>query len=178
MLLLTLVVAFMMLAATPAMACGRWHRPPPSGDQVMVFNAQDPTAPFGLHGCEDMSWFGTIEIGHRTYGMALYPDYAQPVPGDLFAYGEYWKIFSGKFRTDDDGMLKRCTPGRVLMAGYDEGIGGYPDGTFGSEGTVDYAVPRFRRWLGDTVHQDGTVGMVSVAGLTDVFGFNGHFEIE
>ena len=103
LLVLGLIVALSLIAATPVSAEGPSHgRQPPSGVQVMALN-NNPD-PFGiptpgLYGCEEISWFGTIAIDGKTFGMALYanPDYAGAFP----AYGEFWKIFTGKFKTKD-----------------------------------------------------------------------------
>ena len=178
LLVLALAVALSLIAATPVTAKAPNHdRQPPSGDQVMVLN--DNPDPFGdpmpgLYGCEDISWFGTIVIDGKTFGMALYanPDFVGP-PG---TYGEYWKIFTGTFKTKD-GVLKRCVPGRVLMEGYDEGAVNFDTFYFESFGTVDDAGGYFKWFDGYEVRQDGTVGPgVSVAGLEDVFGLHGMFE--
>ena len=111
--------------------------------------------------------------------MALYSDYGDGAP--IYEYGEFWKIFTGKFKTKD-GVLKRCEPGRVLMAGYAEGyvdFGSGPPFFFESEGTVDHATRYFKRWDGYAVHQEGLIGPgVSVAGLKGAFGFHGTFEIK
>jgi hypothetical protein len=122
LLVLGLIVALSLVATAAVSAKAPNHRKqPPSGVQVMVLN-NNPD-PFGVptpgvYGCEEISWFGTIVIDGKTFGMAFYadPDYQ----GEFPAYGEFWKIFTGKFKTKD-GVLKRCEPGRVLMAGYDEG---------------------------------------------------------
>lgn len=175
---LGMIVVLSLIASIPASADDPSHgHQPPSGDQVMVLN--DNPDPYGepmpgLYGCEDISWFGTIVIDGRTFGMALYanPDYVGP-PG---TYGEYWKIFTGKFKTKD-GMLKRCVPGKVLMAGYDEGVIDFGTFYFESFGTVDDAVGYFKWWDGYTARQDGFIQPgVSVAGLEDVFGLVGSFE--
>ena len=138
----------------------------------------------GRYGCEEISWFGTIVIDGKTFGMALYSD--PGFVGDPGEYAEDWKIFTGKFKTKD-GVLKRCKPGRVLMARYAKGsvdfgdfdpeVGPVPPFPFASEGTVDYAARDFKRWEGYAVHQKGLIGPgVSVAGLENVFGFHGTFE--
>jgi len=183
---LAIIVALSLIAAAPVSACnthGRHRHQPPSGDQVMILN-QNPDMSFGLFGREEISWFGTIVIDGKTFGMALYPDYGywdpEPLPGDEpaddaeYLYGEWWKVFTGKFKAKD-GVLKRCAPGRVLMSGYDEGIGSAA-GAFESFGTVDYAAGYFKWWEGNDVRQDGQMDLVSVAGIEDAFGFNGTFE--
>ena len=122
---IAIIAALLLIAAAPVSAGnkhGRHRHHPPSGDQVMVLNNNpDPTGipDPGRYGCEEISWFGTIKINGKTFGMALYPVYGSGEP--IYTYGEDWKIFTGKFKTDKDGKLKRCKPGRVLMSGYDEG---------------------------------------------------------
>jgi hypothetical protein len=182
LLVLAMVVALSLVATAAVSAKSPNHqKQPPSGVQVMVLNnnPDPPPAPRipGFYGCEEISWFGTIVIDGKTFGMALYsdPDYVG-LPGE---YGEDWKIFTGKFKTKD-GVLKRCSPGRVLMAGYAEGYVDFGDGNppfpFESEGTVDYAAGYFKWWDGYDVYQDGLIGPgVSVAGLVDAFGFHGNF---
>jgi hypothetical protein len=181
---LAIIVALLLIAAAPVSACnkhGRHRHHPPSGDQVMVLNNNpDPTGipDPGRYGCEEISWFGTIKINGKTFGMALYPVYGSGEP--IYTYGEDWKIFTGKFKTDKDGKLKRCKPGRVLMSGYDEGYVDFSTGLpffFQSDGTVDYAAGYFKRWDGYAVYQDGWIQPeVSVAGLENVFGFHGTFK--
>ncbi|MEA2023765.1 MAG: hypothetical protein U9N79_05660 [Actinomycetota bacterium] len=178
---LALVVVLLLIAAAPVTAEGPNHdRQMPSGDQVMILNVDflaGPDAPLGFYGCEDISWFGTIEIDGKTFGMALYAnlDYVGP-PG---TYGEWWKVFTGKFKVKD-GVLKRCAPGRVVMAGYDTGVWNPVSGVFESAGDVEHAAGYFK-WWGDgyKVRQGGTSGLgVSVAGVEDAFGFdNGYFEV-
>jgi hypothetical protein len=180
-LVFSLVVVLSLVAAAPVTAKGpKQDRQPPSGHQVMILNVEvptDPTSPLGYYGCDDISWFGTIEIDGKTFGMALYPDFEYDGPLD---YGEGWKIFSGTFKVDKDGMLKRCAPGRVVMEGHDEGVYDPSTGEFASNGDVEYAVGYFK-WWGDgyKVRQGGTTGFgVSVAGVENAFGFdNGTFEV-
>jgi len=184
---LAIIAAFSLVAAAPVSACnkhGRDRHQPPSGHQVMVLNVEDPadpSSPLGYYGCEDISWFGTIKIKGKTFGMALYadPNYVGPGVFPGVEYGEGWKIFTGKFRVKD-GELKRCAPGRVLMAGYDIGTWDPGSGVFNSVGGVEYATRYFKRWGdGYKVRQGGTSGPgVSVAGVEDAFGFDdGFFEI-
>jgi hypothetical protein len=182
-----LVVVLAMVAAAPVTAKGpRRDRQPPSGDQVMVLNVEDPddpNSPLGYYGCDDISWFGTIEIDGKRFGMALYADLDYVPPGDVefpeAEYGEGWKIFTGKFRVKD-GVLKRCAPGRVVMEGYDEGVWNLVSGIFRSEGDVLDAAGYFKWWAdGYKVRQSGTTGPgVSVAGVENAFGFDdGTFEV-
>lgn len=181
---LAVVAAFALVAATPVSAChkdGRHKHQPPSGHTVMVLNADPAGGPLGLYGCEGISWFGTIKIKGKTFGMATYPDPDYVGPGEFqgVEYGEGWKIFTGKFRVKD-GVLKRCVPGRVLMAGYGTGTWDPVGGEFQSDGSIEYAARHFKRWLnGYRVHQSGTTGPgVSVAGVTDAYGVhNGVWEI-
>jgi len=176
-LALALIAALSLIAAAPATAEGPNHdRQSPSGDQIMILNQEGPGAPFGYYGCDEMSWFGTIEIDGKTFGMALYPDYSNIDLGTgVMEYGEWWKIFTGMFNAKD-GVLKRCAPGRVVMAGYDEGTADMFGGRFVSSGTVDYAAGHFKWWDDYAVDQDGTMGPVSVAGIEGAFGFHGFFE--
>lgn len=185
LLVFAMVVALSLIATAAVSAKSPNHqKQPPSGVQVMVLNdnpdpAGDPMP--GMYGCEEISWFGTIEIDGKTFGMALYSDYGEGFP--IYEYGEFWKIFAGKFKTKD-GVLKRCAPGRVLMAGYAEGSVEFgppfppvPPFYFESEGTVGYAAGYFKWWDGYDVYQNGWIGPgVSVAGLVDAFGFHGSFE--
>ena len=181
LVVLALVVVLSLIAAAPVIAKGPNHdRQPPSGDQVMILNAEGD-GPLGYYGCEDISWFGTIEIDGKTFGMALYadPDYVGPGTFPGVEYGEGWKIFTGKFKVKDD-VLKRCAPGRVVMAGYDTGVWDPVGGDFQSVGDVEYAAGYFKWWRdGYKVRQSGTTGPgVSVAGVENAFGFdNGAFSI-
>lgn len=181
LLVLALVVVLSLIAAAPVTAKGpKGDRPPPSGEQVMVLNVEDPNdpnSPLGYYGCDDMSWFGTIEIDGKTFGMALYPnpDYDNTAVLPLVEYGESWKIFTGKFKAKD-GKLKRCAPGRVVMEGYGEGVWNVGTGDFASSGTDIYAAGYFKWWDGYQESQGGvTQEGVSVAGIKDVYGFYGTF---
>jgi hypothetical protein len=187
LLVFAMVVALSLIATAAVSAKSPNHqKQPPSGVQVMVLNnnpdpAGEPTP--GYYGCEEISWFGTIVIDGKTFGMALYSDYGyfDPPESPFYFYGEDWKIFTGKFKTKD-GVLKRCAPGRVLMAGYAEGsvvFAPEPPFYFESKGTVDYAAGYFKWWDGYDVYQNGLIGPgVSVAGLVDAFGFHGNFETD
>jgi hypothetical protein len=188
LLVLAMVVALSLVATAAVSAKSPNHqKQPPSGVQVMVLNnnPDPPPAPRipGFYGCEEISWFGTIVIDGKTFGMALYSDYGyfDPPESPFYFYGEDWKIFTGKFKTKD-GVLKRCAPGRVLMAGYAEGsvvFAPEPPFYFESKGTVDYAAGYFKWWDGYDVYQNGLIGPgVSVAGLVDAFGFHGNFETD
>lgn len=175
---LAIIAAFSLVAATPVSACHKHDRhrhQPPSGHQVMVLNADPAGGPLGLYGCEDISWFGTIKIKGKTFGMALYADPGYVGPGVFpgVEYGEGWKIFTGKFRVKD-GVLKRCAPGRILMAGYDVGTWDPVGGEFQSDGDIKYATRPFKRWRdGYRVRQSGTTGEgVSVAGVKNAYGFD------
>ena len=187
LLVFSLVVVLSLIAATPVAATGpKRDRMAPSGEQVMILNVEDPDdpdSPLGYYGCDDISWFGTVEIDGKTFGMALYGDPNYEPPGDVafpeVAYGEGWRIFTGKFKVKD-GELKRCAPGRVVMEGYDEGVWNVLSGEFRSEGDVEDAAGYFKRFAnGYKVSQSGTTGPgVSVAGVEDAFGFdNGVFEV-
>lgn len=173
--LLTVVAALSVVMATPASAgtSHRGHRPF-GGEQVMVLNQNDDGS-FGRYGCDGISWFGTIELYGKTYGMALYP-ISSYVEGDTLYYEEGWKIFTGKFKIKD-GELKRCRPGRVLAAGVDEGVGSFVTGEFESYGTVDYASRPFRCWRNRTVYQQGVTQPISAFGLENVLGFYGSLQL-
>lgn len=169
------VLSALMAAPANATAPHRGHRPF-GGEQMMLLN-EDADGNLGLYGCEEISWFGTIVLHGKTYGMALYPiDFYEGEDG-LAYYEEGWKIFTKRFKLRD-GELKRCHPGRVLAAGTDKGTWDMATGGFESTGLVDYASRRFRCWDGRTVHQDGVVELVSFFGLENVFGFYGNFSLD
>lgn len=149
---------------------------PFGGEQVMVFN-QNEDGSFGLYGCEDISWFGSIELYGRTLGMALYPIEFGIEDDGLLHYEEGWRIFTENFEVKD-GKLKRCDPGSVLAAGEDEGVGSYETMRFESYGTVDYVHPTFRSWRDRTVHQEGVIQPVSFSALEDVSGFYGSLQLQ
>ena len=169
---LLIAAALLTVLATPTEAHGRsGHHRPFGGEQVMVLNLDDAGA--NLYGCDEISWFGTIDLYGKTYGMALYSISGQVADDGLFHYEEGWRIFTGKFRVKD-GELKRCHPGRVVAAGTDEGVWNMSTGYFESVGSVDDARGRFKHWFGKTVIQDGVAPQpVSVAGLEDVPGLKG-----
>ncbi len=173
--LLTVVAALSVVMATPASAGLHPGHRPFGGDQVMVLN-EKPEGGFGLYGCEDISWFGSIDLYGRTYGMALYSLGGYEGDDGLFHYEEGWKIFRGEFKLRD-GMLKRCQPGKVLASGVDEGQWSLDTGEFESYGTVDFATWRFRTWQGRTVHQQGVTELIIVEDLGEVFGFYGTLEL-
>ena len=92
----------------------------------MVLNQDPVTGDFGLYGCQEISWFGSIDIEGTTYGMALYP-----LPGRLTGggatilhYEETWKIWTGEFTVSPTGEwyeIDTCEPGQVVLAGVDFG---------------------------------------------------------
>lgn len=172
--LLAIVAVLSAVMAAPVSAKGNSHHPF-GGEQVMVLN-EKPDGGFGLYGCEDISWFGTIELHGHTFGMALYSLGGYEDDG-LVYYEEGWRIFTGKFKVKD-GQLKRCAPGKLMAAGIDEGIWHLDTGEFESSGTVDHASRPFRSWEGRTVHQDGVTGPgVSVAGVVDAYGLIGSLQL-
>lgn len=167
-LLFAVVAVAVFLIATPLSA-----KEPLRGDQVMVLN-ENLDGTFGAFGCPELSWFGEIEIGGTTYGMALYP-----LPGSRFTghdrvlhYIEGWKIFDGQFTLGPDFIIDDCGPGDVLLAGTDSGVGSLATGKFHSTGVVEDADAPFAEWLDRKVFQDGTLGPIVFEGK-DLFGFYG-----
>ncbi len=171
-------VALSVAPAASATAHGNHgHQRPFGGDQVMALNVDQATGE-NLYGCDEISWFGTIELYGRTYGMALYSISGEVGDDGLYYYEEGWRIFTGKFRVKD-GELRRCAPGRVLAAGTDAGVWDFATGEFESEGSVDSVRCRFRSWYGQTVRQDGVAPQpVTVAGLENVPGLIGQLWLE
>ncbi|MDJ0952384.1 MAG: hypothetical protein QNJ81_01770 [Acidimicrobiia bacterium] len=174
--LLTVITALTMVMVAPASA-GPQHHPhhPLGGEQVMVLN-EKPDGTLGQYGCEEISWFGTIELYGRTYGMALYPIDGYLGDDGLYHYEESWRIFRNTFKLRD-GFLKRCEPGKVLAAGEDAGTWSLDTGEFESYGVVEFATWRFRHWQGHTVRQQGITEPIDFGDLEDVFGFYGTFEL-
>ena len=171
-------MALLLVPTTPALAHGtQGHQHRFGGEQVMALNI-DLATDANLYGCEKISWFGTIELYGKTYGMALYSISGEVADDGLYYYEEGWKIFTKKFKVKD-GELKRCHPGRVVAAGADKGVWNITTGEFESEGSVDAAKGRFKSWYGKTVMQDGVAPQpVSVAGLEDVPGLIGKLWLE
>ena len=169
-------MALLMLPTAPAAAdADHGTSRPFGGEQVMVLNIDLDTGA-NLYGCEEITWFGTIELYGRTYGMALYSVYGEVEADDLYHYRETWRIFTGKFQVKND-ELKQCTPGSIMASGVDEGIWYVP--AFESSSGVQYAAGRFTSWYGMTVGQDGVAPVpVSVAGLEDVMGLDGRLWLE
>ena len=141
----------------------------------MVLN-EKPDGNLGLYGCEEISWFGTIELYGRTYGMALYPMDGYVDADGLYHYEEGWKIFRNRFKVRD-GELRRCHPGKVLASGADKGTWIFETGEFESFGTVEHATWRFRTWHGRSVYQQGVTEPIMFENLGEVFGFYGTFEL-
>lgn len=176
-MVLAVVVVLLMVSAGPAHADGKkGHHREFGGEQVMALNI-DLETNANLYGCDEISWFGTIDLYGRTYGMALYSISSNVGDDDLLHYEEGWRIFTGKFRVKD-GELRRCSPGRLLASGTDTGVWNTTTGEFESTGTVDYARGRLRKWDGKTVMQDGVAPQpVSVAGLDGVPGLIGQLRL-
>ncbi|MEA2058337.1 MAG: hypothetical protein U9O63_06425 [Actinomycetota bacterium] len=165
LLLLAIVVVLSTVIAAPVSA-----KEPLRGDQVMTLN-QDDQGNFGLHGCPEIAWFGTVVFDDTTYGMALYP-IGSVFPGTTQHWEETWKIFTDEFMVAG-GELDDCEPGDVVLSGWDKGVIAFVTPKFHSLGVVEDASSPFEEWSGRRLHQDGVVGLVSVAGLEDVFGFTG-----
>lgn len=166
------------LAATPAADATRVK----GGDQVMVLNQDQATGEFGVYGCSELAWFGSIDIKGRTYGMALYPLPGGSIEGTTYNYVEAWKIWTGHYTVSQVGdsdqyVVDDCTPGRVLAAGTDEGVADLATGVFSSEGTTDWARRSFRSWLGRRVHQEGQVQPIDFDQLSGVTGFLGRLDV-
>lgn len=171
-------LALSTVSSAPALAHdGPGHHSRFGGEQVMALNV-DLETDANLYGCDEISWFGTVELYGKTYGMALYSISGEVRDDGLFYYEEGWRIFTGKFRVKD-GELKRCRPGRVVAAGTDMGVWDISTGEFESEGSVDNAKGWFKSWYGKTVMQDGVAPQpVSVAGLDGVPGLVGRLWLE
>jgi hypothetical protein len=173
---------FMVLSASVLMLTAAATGPvdakaPERGDQVMVLNQNPETGLFGLFGCDEISWFGTIELAGTTYGMALYPLPGRFTgQGAILHYEEGWKVWTGSFTLDDDLMLDECEPGEVVLSGVDSGTGSFRTGKFRSNGTVDEAYDPFAHWLGRRVHQDGIIGPIEYQGLP-LLGFYGDLRL-
>ena len=135
LVILAVVVVLAVVVAAPVSA----EKPAPTlrGDQLMVLNQDPVTGEFGLYGCEEISWFGSIDIKGTTYGMALYPLPGRTT-GTVLHYEEGWKVWTDEF-TLTDGVLDTCEPGEYLLSGTDTGAGSFKNGTFRSNGTVDEA---------------------------------------
>lgn len=147
------------------------------GAQVMALNIDLATGAH-LYGCDEISWFGTIELYGKTHGMALYSISGGVQADGLYHYEEGFKIFTEMFSVMDDELMD-CHPGRLLVEGADVGVWDTSTGEFESEGSVDYAKGRFRSWYGTTVMQDGVAPQpVSVAGLHNVPGLIGELWLE
>ena len=174
LVVLTVVAALLVALAAPATA--KAHHPF-GGEQVMVLNIDLVTGEH-LYGCDDISFFGTVELRNRTFGMALYSISANYDDQGNNHYEEGWRIFTGKFRVKD-GQIKDCDPGRAVAGGTDVGLWTAATQYFVSEGSVDFARGPFRRWFDKTVMQDGYApSVVTVAGLDDVIGLVGNLWLE
>lgn len=175
--LLVLVACLMVagvVSAGPATA-----NEPLRGDQVMVLNQDPDTLELGLHGCSEISWFGSIEIDDTTYGMALYPLPGRFTGRDMVLhYEESWKVWSEEFSLSDEGLVEDCTPGVVLLSGTDSGLWTMKNGKFRSNGVVEEAFEPFEDWQGRQVHQDGVIGPIDFGGLEGVvIGFYGDLRL-
>lgn len=153
---------------------------PERGDQVMVLNQDPDTGEFGLFGCPELSWFGSIELAGTIYGMALYPLPGR-VTSNVLHYEEGWKVWTGSFTLSADPdsgslLLDECEPGEVVLAGLDTGTGSFLQTKFRSNGTVHQADDPFTEWLGRQVHQDGILGPIEYQELP-FFGFYGDLRL-
>jgi hypothetical protein len=167
--LLAIVAVLLTVIAAPVSA-----KNPLRGEQVLALN-QDADGNFGLYGCPEISWFGAIVINDTTYGMALYP-ISSVFPGKTQHWEENWTIFSGEF-TVEDGELVNCVPGDVVLSGWEKGVIAFALPTFHMTGIVEDASDLFEEWIGRRSYQEGEVGLVSVAGLENVFGYTGSFRL-
>ncbi|MDH3299208.1 MAG: hypothetical protein OES24_01730 [Acidimicrobiia bacterium] len=152
---------------------------PERGNQVMVLNQDPNTGDFGLFGCPELSWFGTIELAGTTYGMGLY--LPGRVTSNVLHYEEGWKVWTGSFTLSADLesgllLLDECEPGEVVLSGLDKGTGSFLQTKFRSNGTVDEAYHPFADWLGRRVHQDGVLGPIEYQDLP-YFGFYGDLRL-
>ena len=169
---LTASVLMLSVAATGPVDA----KAPLRGVQAMVLNQNPVTSDLGLFGCPGISWFGTIELAGRTYGMALYPLPGRTTgQGSILHYEEGWKVWTGSF-TITDGSLESCEPGDVVLSGVDNGTASFRTGKFRSNGTVDEASEPFADWLGRRVHQDGVIGLIDYQDM-ELLGFYGDLRL-
>ncbi|MDH3249325.1 MAG: hypothetical protein OEQ47_10205 [Acidimicrobiia bacterium] len=149
----------------------------------MVLNEDPATQQLGLYGCSEISWFGTVEIGDATYGMALYPGLGRVTgEGTVVHYVEGWTVWTEEFTlTFDSGAgmysVDDCTPGEAVLSGTDSGLWTARTGKFRSNGIVDEASAPFEGWLGRHVHQDGVIGLIDFGDLSGVVGFYGDLRL-
>ena len=171
LVLMAIVVALSVVVAAPVSA-----KNPLRGEQVLALN-QDAEGNFGLYGCPEISWFGTVVLDDTTYGMALYP-IGSVFPGKTQHWEESWTIFSEEF-TVEGGELVSCEPGDVVLSGYEKGVIAFtnPHGKFHMTGIVEDASGPYEEWIGRRSYQEGEVGLFSVAGLDNVFGYTGSFRL-
>jgi len=167
--LLAIVAVLLTVIAAPVSA-----KNPLRGEQVLTLN-QDAEGNFGLYGCSEISWFGTIVIDDTAYGMALYP-LGSVFPGVTQHWEENWRIFTGEFMVEGD-VLVSCEPGIAVLSGYEKGVGAFPSPNFHMTGIVEDASDPFGEWIGRRSYQEGEVGLVSVAGLENAFGYTGSFRL-
>jgi len=179
--LVLLLAVVMVLGAVAAGPVGA--KQPLRGDQTMVLNQDMSTGEFGLFGCPELSWFGSIDIDGTTYGMALYPLPGRITGnGTILHYEEEWKVWTGEFTLTYDEeaewyYLDDCQPGEYVLAGTDNGVGTFKGTKFRSNGVVEEALDPFADWLDRRVHQDGVVGPIDFGGLMGVFGFYGDLRL-
>jgi hypothetical protein len=178
MVVFAVVAAMGVMVAAPAGA-----KEPLRGDQTMVLNQDMTTGDFGLYGCSDLSWFGSVVIDGETYGMALYPLPGRLTGnGNVLHYTEGWKVWTGEFTLSFDPVtewfyLNDCTPGEYVLSGIDSGVGIETNAKFVSNGSVDEAASPFEEWLGRHVHQDGLIGPVNFDILNGALGFEGDLRL-
>ncbi len=179
---LAFVMVLSVVAAGPVSA-----KEPLRGDMTMVLNQDLSTFEFGLFGCPEIAWFGSIDVDGTTYGMALYP-----LPGRVTGNGkithfeESWKVWTEEFRLIYDHeagwySLDDCEPGDYVMAGTDEGVAGFAKGLVGakarSNGVVEEALGPFAEWRDRRMHHDSVLGLVDFGDLVGAFGFYGDLRL-
>ena len=136
LLVLALVAALSLVAATPVSADG--EKPINGKIDLTLFAVPcpadpAPTFPF-------VTWVGTVVIDGTTYGWADFPTAPLVFEKKFMYFFEYWTIFTldGAAPT----VASACDPALVVLDGYNDGRG-TPGGAARADGTVTSGFDEF-----------------------------------
>jgi hypothetical protein len=153
LVLLAAVVVLSVVIAAPALACE-----PQYGEMELVFNNEKFAPGPGAECPEALSWYGTIEFGEESYGIAYFPA-APPVsaPGGWRIFQEDWTIFT--LPEGGVSLDAACDESSVVLEGHDVGLFVPPnlDFAIGSVTAVNDDCLFDDSYLGSTVFWDGIV---------------------
>ncbi len=143
--LVVLAMVFALTAAVATPASADWALRGDEEIKLYLVECPNEDAPGPL-----VTWIGAVDFGKKTLGKAYFPtaDLLEFAEGFVY-FEEVWTLFwlpRGKL-TEEKLIKAACNPRRVVLEGWDEGIG-TPWGTAFAVGEVTWGRKHMRKFVG------------------------------